>query len=101
MTSGGIVEEASTEVLFAHPKHPYTVGLIGSVPIIGTRKEWLEVIPGRVPNLIDLPPGCRFASRCRARVDNNLKICTVTEPDLLEVEPEHKVRCWLYQEIPS
>ena len=101
MYAGCIVEEASTEVLFAHPKHPYTVGLIGSVPIIGTRKEWLEVIPGRVPNLIDLPPGCRFASRCRARVDNNLKICTVTEPDLLEVEPEHKVRCWLYQEIPS
>ncbi len=101
MYAGCIVEEASTEVLFAHPKHPYTVGLIGSVPIIGTRKEWLEVIPGRVPNLIDLPPGCRFASRCRARVDNNLEICTVTEPDLLEVEPEHKVRCWLYQEIPS
>ena len=101
MYAGCIVEEATTEVLFARPKHPYTVGLIGSVPIIGTRKEWLEVIPGRVPNLIDLPPGCRFASRCRARVDNNLGICTVTEPDLLEVEPAHKVRCWLYQEIPS
>ncbi len=101
MYAGRIVEEAPTEALFARPKHPYTVGLIGSVPIIGTRKEWLEVIPGRVPNLIDLPPGCRFASRCRARVDNNLKICTVTEPDLLDVEPEHKVRCWLYQEIPS
>ncbi len=100
MYAGRIVEEASTEVLFARPKHPYTVGLIGSVPIIGTRKEWLEVIPGRVPNLIDLPPGCRFASRCRARVDNNLQICTVTEPDLREVEPAHKVRCWLYQEIP-
>jgi len=100
MYAGRIVEEASTEVLFARPKHPYTVGLIGSVPIIGTRKEWLEVIPGRVPNLIDLPPGCRFASRCRARVDNNLQICTVTEPDLREVEPAHKARCWLYQEIP-
>jgi oligopeptide/dipeptide ABC transporter ATP-binding protein len=101
MYAGRIVEEAPTPELFARPKHPYTVGLIGSVPIIGTRKEWLEVIPGRVPNLIDLPPGCRFASRCGARVDNNLEICTVTEPDLLEVEPGHKVRCWLHQEIPS
>ena len=101
MYAGSIVEEASTEVLFDRPKHPYTVGLIGSVPIIGTRKEWLEVIPGRVPNLIDLPPGCRFASRCRARVDNNLEICTVTEPDLMEIEADHKVRCWLFQESPS
>jgi oligopeptide/dipeptide ABC transporter ATP-binding protein len=101
MYAGSIVEEASTEVLFDRPKHPYTVGLIGSVPIIGARKEWLDVIPGRVPNLIDLPAGCRFASRCRARVESNLEICTVTEPDLIEVEPGHKVRCWLHQEIPS
>jgi oligopeptide/dipeptide ABC transporter ATP-binding protein len=100
MYAGCIVEESSTEALFAHPRHPYTVGLIGSIPIIGTRKEWLDVIPGRVPNLIDLPPGCRFASRCRAREEKGLEICTVTEPDLLEVEPGHKVRCWLFQEAP-
>jgi oligopeptide/dipeptide ABC transporter ATP-binding protein len=100
MYAGRIVEEAPTDGLFADPKHPYTVGLIGSIPIIGTRKEWLDVIPGRVPNLIDLPPGCRFASRCRARVEAGLEICTVTEPDLLEVEPGHRVRCWLYQEAP-
>jgi oligopeptide/dipeptide ABC transporter ATP-binding protein len=100
MYAGRIVEEAPTDGLFADPKHPYTVGLIGSIPIIGTRKEWLDVIPGRVPNLIDLPPGCRFASRCRARVEAGLEICTATEPDLLEVEPGHRVRCWLYQEAP-
>jgi oligopeptide/dipeptide ABC transporter ATP-binding protein len=100
MYAGRIVEEASTDALFARPQHPYTVGLIGSIPIIGTRKEWLDVIPGRVPNLIDLPPGCRFASRCRARVQNRLEICTVTEPDLIETEPGHKVRCWLFQETP-
>jgi oligopeptide/dipeptide ABC transporter ATP-binding protein len=100
MYAGRIVEEASTETLFARPQHPYTVGLIGSIPIIGTRKEWLDVIPGRVPNLIDLPPGCRFASRCRARVEHHLEICTVTEPDLLETEPGHTVRCWLFQEAP-
>jgi oligopeptide/dipeptide ABC transporter ATP-binding protein len=100
MYAGRIVEEASTEALFARPQHPYTVGLIGSIPIIGTRKEWLDVIPGRVPNLIDLPPGCRFASRCRARVQHRLEICTVTEPDLIETEPGHRVRCWLFQETP-
>jgi len=100
MYAGNIVEEADTETLFARPQHPYTVGLIGSIPIIGKRKEWLDVIPGRVPNLIDLPAGCRFASRCRAREERNLEICTVTEPDLLETEPGHKVRCWLFQEAP-
>jgi oligopeptide/dipeptide ABC transporter ATP-binding protein len=100
MYAGRIVEEAPTRVLFAHPQHPYTVGLIGSIPIIGTRKEWLDVIPGRVPNLIDLPPGCRFASRCRAREERALEICNVTDPDLIETEPGHKVRCWLFQEAP-
>jgi oligopeptide/dipeptide ABC transporter ATP-binding protein len=101
MYAGRVVEQTTTNALFAAPKHPYTVGLIGSIPIIGTRKEWLDVIPGRVPNLIDLPPGCRFASRCRARIDAGLEICTKVEPDLLETEPGHCVRCWLYQEIPS
>ena len=65
MYAGQIVEEAATDELFAEPKHPYTQGLIGSIPVLGARREWLDVIPGRVPNLIDLPPGCRFASRCR------------------------------------
>jgi oligopeptide/dipeptide ABC transporter ATP-binding protein len=101
MYAGRIVEEASTEDLFAEPKHPYTQGLIGSVPVLGARREHLEVIPGRVPNLIDLPAGCRFAARCKARVENQLTICEEQEPDLIEIEPNHKVRCWLYQEHPS
>ncbi|MGH9053990.1 MAG: ABC transporter ATP-binding protein, partial [Acidimicrobiia bacterium] len=98
MYAGQIVEEADTKTLFADPKHPYTRGLIGSIPVIGTRKESLEVIPGRVPNLIDLPPGCRFAPRCRARIEADCTICTHEAPDLIEVEPGHKVRCWLYSE---
>ncbi|MGH9166663.1 MAG: ABC transporter ATP-binding protein [Acidimicrobiia bacterium] len=98
MYAGQIVEEADTKTLFADPKHPYTRGLIGSIPVIGTRKESLEVIPGRVPNLIDLPPGCRFAPRCRARIEAECTICTHEAPDLIEVEPGHKVRCWLYSE---
>jgi len=98
MYAGKIVEEAETRALFKKPQHPYTKGLIGSVPVIGRRKEWLEVIPGRVPNLIGLPPGCRFASRCEARVEAGLTICTDEEPQLLEYRRDHKVSCWLYQE---
>ena len=97
MYAGKIVEQAAVKPLFADPLHPYTQGLIGSIPILGKIKDRLEVIPGSVPNLIDLPAGCRFASRCRAREKYDLKICTETEPDFIEVTPEHFVRCWLYQ----
>ena len=100
MYAGEIVEETDTKTLFADPQHPYTQGLIGSIPIAGSRREWLEVIPGRVPNLIDLPSGCRFAPRCRARVENQLSICTEVDPGLEETSEGHKVRCWLYQEDP-
>jgi oligopeptide/dipeptide ABC transporter ATP-binding protein len=82
--------------LFDEPLHPYTQGLIGSIPILGEIKEKLDVIPGTVPNLVNLPPGCRFAPRCQARVKHALEICTRQEPALDEVKPGHKVRCWLY-----
>ncbi len=98
MYAGEIVEEADTGTLFADPKHPYTRGLIGSIPLAGDRREWLEVIPGRVPNLIDLPSGCRFAPRCRAREEAELKICTEQRPELINIDDEHTVRCFLYQE---
>jgi oligopeptide/dipeptide ABC transporter ATP-binding protein len=97
MYAGRIVEEASVDLLFEEPKHPYTIGLIGSVPVLGVIKDKLDVIPGSVPNLVNLPPGCRFAARCRARVENSLEICTQKEPDLTEVAPGHTARCWLYQ----
>jgi oligopeptide/dipeptide ABC transporter ATP-binding protein len=96
MYAGRIVEEASVADIFAAPKHPYTVGLIGSIPVLGVVKDELDVIPGSVPNLINMAPGCRFAARCRARIENNLEICTQQEPDLYSVAPEHIVRCWLY-----
>ncbi|MEA2011453.1 MAG: oligopeptide/dipeptide ABC transporter ATP-binding protein [Actinomycetota bacterium] len=54
-----------------------------------------------VPSLIDLPPGCRFADRCSARVDNDLDICLEKEPQLIEHAPGHQVRCWLYAEGDS
>jgi oligopeptide/dipeptide ABC transporter ATP-binding protein len=98
MYAGQIVEEAPTSTLFRDPRHPYTTGLIGSVPVIGRRQEELSVIPGRVPNLIDLPPGCRFASRCEARVEAGLTRCLDEMPALVEVAPGHKVRCFLHSD---
>ena len=97
MYAGRIVEQSSIDSLFDKPLHPYTQGLIASIPVLGKIKDRLDVIPGSVPNLINLPPGCKFASRCRARIDHELEICTEVEPNLLPILPDHNVRCWLYQ----
>jgi oligopeptide/dipeptide ABC transporter ATP-binding protein len=97
MYAGRIVEQTEIRTLFEKPLHPYTQGLIDSIPVLGKIKELLDVIPGSVPNLINLPPGCRFAPRCRSRVQYKLKICTEQEPDLIPILPNHTVRCWLYQ----
>ena len=98
MYAGEIVEESPVASLFDKPLHPYTQGLIGSIPVLGEIRERLDVIPGSVPNLINLPKGCRFAPRCRARIDHNLTVCTDQHPGLIEVSEGHKVRCWLYQD---
>jgi oligopeptide/dipeptide ABC transporter ATP-binding protein len=97
MYAGEIVEQSEVGPLFEKPLHPYTVGLIGSIPILGQLKERLDVIPGSVPNLVNLPPGCRFAPRCTAREKFGLTICTERKPELAEAAPGHLVRCWLYQ----
>jgi len=97
MYAGRIVEQAPVRTLFDQPLHPYTQGLIASIPVLGKVTERLEVIPGSVPNLIDLPAGCRFAPRCEARLKHALTICTELEPELEDVEQGHRVRCWLYQ----
>ncbi len=98
MYAGRIVEQAEIRTLFKKPVHPYTQGLMASIPILGTVKDVLEVIPGSVPNLVNLPPGCQFAPRCRSRVEYQLSICTQVEPKLFPYEPEHLCRCWLYQD---
>lgn len=100
MYAGRIIEQTDVVLLFQEPLHPYSQGLIASVPILGELKQELDVIPGNVPNLIDLPAGCKFAPRCQARIDHDLQICTEQEPDLIEYKPGHTVRCWLYQEHP-
>jgi peptide/nickel transport system ATP-binding protein len=97
MYAGEIVEQAEVNALFDEPLHPYTQGLIGSIPVLGEIKERLDVIPGSVPNLVNLPPGCRFAPRCQARVKYALTICDEVKPELEEIKPGHYVRCWLYQ----
>ena len=97
MYAGRVVEQANVETLFDNPLHPYTHGLLASIPVMGVVKDRLDTIPGAVPNLIDLPPGCKFAPRCLARLEHNLEICTQREPDLIDYEPDHNVRCWLYQ----
>jgi oligopeptide/dipeptide ABC transporter ATP-binding protein len=96
MYAGRIVEQSDVMRLFEKPLHPYTQGLIASIPVLGRVTETLDVIPGSVPNLINLPPGCKFASRCRLREQYDLTICTEVEPELVEVLPAHIVRCWLY-----
>lgn len=96
MYAGRIVEQSDVVTLFNEPLHPYTEGLINSIPILGNLKERLEVIPGNVPNLIDLPAGCAFADRCKARQEKDLQICTEEMPELIQIKPGHEVRCWLY-----
>ncbi len=98
MYAGEIVEFADVEPIFENPLHPYTQGLIGSIPVLGNVVDRLEVIPGLVPNLIDLPPGCRFEPRCLLRQKYGLDVCARREPQLVEVAPNHTVRCWLYSD---
>ena len=101
MYAGEIVEETDVSTLFKNPKHPYTQGLIASIPVLGSIVDTLETIPGIVPNLIDLPPGCRFAARCVSRIQHELEICTQQIPELREIAPGHHVRCFLYEDDAS
>jgi len=100
MYGGQVVEYTDVQTIFKTPKHPYTVGLLESIPVLGESRDRLAVIPGTVPTLIDLPPGCRFAGRCAARIEHNLAVCTAVDPDLLPVEEGHVVRCWLFHDHP-
>ncbi len=100
MYAGQIVEQADVETLFERPLHPYTQGLLGAIPVMGRRAGMLQVIPGIVPDLVDLPPGCRFAPRCAQREKYGLVICDQKMPEMRPVE-SGGVRCWLYQSAPG
>ncbi|MCG0275146.1 MAG: ABC transporter ATP-binding protein [Thermosediminibacteraceae bacterium] len=97
MYAGQVVEESPCEDLFENPLHPYTAGLLRSIPRLEGKKRRLHVIEGSVPNPLKLPPGCRFHPRC----PKAQKICQEKMPALLEVGGGRKVRCFLRGSFPE
>jgi oligopeptide/dipeptide ABC transporter ATP-binding protein len=96
MYGGMIQEEAPVEELFNHPLHPYTLGLLQSIPnpLDTEKKEKLKTIRGMVPSILKLPEGCKFCTRCDQKID----ICDTVEPKLREIRPGHFVRCHVVQQ---
>jgi peptide/nickel transport system ATP-binding protein len=95
MYASRIVENGLVEAIFENPRHPYTMGLFTSIPVIGENKEELYVIPGNVPNPLAFPEGCKFWPRCLFAEE----ICRVHEPPLKEVERDHKSACHFSKRI--
>ncbi|MEI8033423.1 MAG: ABC transporter ATP-binding protein [Chlorobiaceae bacterium] len=90
MYASRIVEKGSVEQIFSNPLHPYTRGLLKSIPRLGGPKERLHVIEGNVPSAVNLPPGCRFAGRCPLALDH----CRREQPELVLYQPGHEAACW-------
>ncbi len=98
MYAGKIIETATAKELYANPRHPYTIGLLKSVPRLDqNRKDRLVPIEGAPPDLINPPVGCSFSPRCQYKIDK----CTVEEPPLMEVDgnPKHRSACWVMPAI--
>lgn len=93
MYCGKIMEETTNQRLFKNPKNPYTKGLMKCIPRIDDKLEYLDTIEGYVPHPTDFPKGCRFSTRCPEVMER----CKEELPELKEIEPGHKVRCWLYE----
>ncbi|HBT26580.1 MAG TPA: peptide ABC transporter ATP-binding protein, partial [Pseudothermotoga sp.] len=91
MYAGNVIEVAKSEEIFNNPLHPYSKGLIESIPVIDKSRD-LKGIAGTVPDLVDPPSGCRFHPRCNRAFDK----CSSELPSLLEIEPDHFVACHLY-----
>jgi peptide/nickel transport system ATP-binding protein len=92
MYGGKIQEIAPVKELFKNPQHPYTRGLLASLPAVeGEKQRRLRTIPGNVPSILDLPVGCKFVTRCTEKLER----CETIEPELLETSPRHWVRCHL------
>jgi oligopeptide/dipeptide ABC transporter ATP-binding protein len=95
MYAGQVVEEASVTDIFDRPFHPYTRGLLKSIPQAGgrfkSRVKRLSEIPGTVPRLTDIVVGCKFADRCLHAFD----LCREKQPDLVPIQAGHRARCWL------
>ena len=96
MYAGKIIESASSEEIYKNPKHPYTLGLLNSIPRLDeVRKIKLDPIEGLPPDLVDLPVGCSFAPRCRFAHDK----CTQETPELMPVSDGHISACWRFEEL--
>jgi oligopeptide/dipeptide ABC transporter ATP-binding protein len=91
------VEYASVNDIFHEPKHPYTVGLLNSVPVLGRKEKDLIPIQGMVPMPTEKIHGCAFAPRC----PHAMKICSEQTPILNDVHPGHQVACWLHDTVPA
>jgi peptide/nickel transport system ATP-binding protein/oligopeptide transport system ATP-binding protein len=94
MYAGKVVEYSDVVTLFQNPSHPYTIGLINSIPHIAVDVERLQAIPGIVPSPLKFPKGCKFHTRCSFADEH----CVAEEPVLEEMRPAHFVRCWHYHE---
>lgn len=92
MYAGQVAESCSVEQLFKEPLHPYTKGLLSSIPRMDVNIKELKEIPGTIPNLIDPPEGCRFNPRC----EQAMRICRIQQPNIVEEIPGHQVACHLY-----
>jgi len=97
MYAGQVVESAGVRALFRSGRHPYTAGLLASLPKLGARQGSLRVIPGNVPNPAHFPSGCRFHPRCPCAIDR----CRAEEPGLESVGDGHRSRCWRAAEIAA
>ena len=93
MYTGRVVEQGDVVSVLKNPKHPYTVGLLASIPSLGVKNQRLNVIPGTVPSPLNLPKGCTFAPRC----PHVMGVCHEKEPQLKTLDSGAKVRCWLYE----
>ncbi len=94
MYSGKIVESAPVEEIYGDPKHPYTIGLLKSIPRLDETREELNTIEGTVPSPFDLPKGCYFEPRC----DKSMEICKHKHPETYKINENHTVACYLYAE---
>jgi oligopeptide transport system ATP-binding protein len=93
MYAGFFVEKAPVKVLYGDPRHPYTSGLLKSLPRMDQRRGGTRLIPifGRPPDLVSLPEGCPFLARCRYSIER----CAHENPQLVEIEPDHEIACWV------
>lgn len=98
MYAGQIVEEGPVGVMFKRPRHPYTQGLINSIPRLGARESRLSEIPGTLPGSIAAIRGCRFAARCRVRAERGIEDCERAAPPVVSLGAEHAARCFLVSE---